>query len=151
MADVIHTLDRPALFWLDAHDSGGATASAGCDPIAKEIEAIHADPGPALRRPDRRCQRSRGRRYSCRRPGGSHGLEPQRYDQDHAGEVLAAIGSEGSVPILRSLKALTYPARHGIACAVFPGARRFGPDARASFSGAGEDTVALVFLARHWR
>jgi hypothetical protein len=45
IAGVISRLDRPALFWLDAHDSGGATASAGYDPIAKEIEAIYADRG----------------------------------------------------------------------------------------------------------
>jgi FkbM family methyltransferase len=47
------------------------------------------------------------------------------------------------------LKARTYPARYRIASAIFPGAGRFGPDARASFSGAGEDIVALSWLSHH--
>jgi hypothetical protein len=43
LARVVSSLDGPALFWLDAHDSGGNTASAGYDPIAKELLAIYAD------------------------------------------------------------------------------------------------------------
>jgi hypothetical protein len=36
-------LSGPALFWLDAHASGGVTTHAGYDPIFAEIEAILAD------------------------------------------------------------------------------------------------------------
>lgn len=39
---VIAALDEPALFWLDAHDSAGRTASAGYDPIAAELQAIYS-------------------------------------------------------------------------------------------------------------
>jgi hypothetical protein len=37
-------LSGPALFWLDAHASGGITVDAGYDPIFAELEAIFADP-----------------------------------------------------------------------------------------------------------
>jgi hypothetical protein len=36
-------LPGPALFWLDAHASGGVTTHAGYDPIFAELEAILAD------------------------------------------------------------------------------------------------------------
>lgn len=41
LAAVLDRLDQPALFWLDAHFSGGATASTGADgPVLHEIELI---------------------------------------------------------------------------------------------------------------
>lgn len=45
LSDVLAELDRPALFWLDAHYSGPATARGPLDsPIAQELEAIRAHP-----------------------------------------------------------------------------------------------------------
>lgn len=45
MASVLSELREPALFWLDAHWSGGITARAGLDtPITAELEAILAHP-----------------------------------------------------------------------------------------------------------
>jgi hypothetical protein len=37
---VISELDAPALFWLDAHTSGGGTADSGRDPVQDELDAI---------------------------------------------------------------------------------------------------------------
>jgi hypothetical protein len=42
IGDILHTIDQPALFWLDAHYSGGITADAGYDPILKELSSIFA-------------------------------------------------------------------------------------------------------------
>jgi hypothetical protein len=44
LTQVLERIDVPALFWLDAHASGGNTADAGYDPIDKELEAIYAHP-----------------------------------------------------------------------------------------------------------
>lgn len=44
---VSNQIPGPALFWLDAHTSGGRTASAGYDPIFAELDAILAAPQPA--------------------------------------------------------------------------------------------------------
>lgn len=45
LAEVLATLDEPALFWLDAHYSGPATARGTVDsPIVRELEAIRAHP-----------------------------------------------------------------------------------------------------------
>jgi hypothetical protein len=38
---VLEHIKEPALFWLDAHASCGATADAGFDPILKELDAIY--------------------------------------------------------------------------------------------------------------
>jgi hypothetical protein len=44
VSDLIRNhLPGPALFWLDAHASGGVTTHAGYDPIFAELEAILAD------------------------------------------------------------------------------------------------------------
>jgi hypothetical protein len=44
IADLIQNrLSGPALFWLDAHASGGITTHAGYNPIFAELEAILAD------------------------------------------------------------------------------------------------------------
>jgi hypothetical protein len=44
ISDLIRNdLPGPALFWLDAHASGGVTVHAGYDPIFAELEAILAD------------------------------------------------------------------------------------------------------------
>lgn len=41
LARVLAELDQPALFWLDAHYSGGITARAALDtPVARELELI---------------------------------------------------------------------------------------------------------------
>lgn len=41
IAEVLESIDRPALFWLDAHWSGGVTARAELDtPIGAELSAI---------------------------------------------------------------------------------------------------------------
>jgi hypothetical protein len=40
--DILSRIDQPALFWLDAHYSGGITADAGYDPILKELSSIFA-------------------------------------------------------------------------------------------------------------
>jgi hypothetical protein len=42
ISDVLRALEEPALFWLDAHHSGDATADAGYDPIFEELKAIFA-------------------------------------------------------------------------------------------------------------
>jgi hypothetical protein len=42
ISDILHRIDQPALFWLDAHYSGGITADAGYDPILKELSSIFA-------------------------------------------------------------------------------------------------------------
>lgn len=44
LAGVVAEIDGPALFWLDGHYSGGATADSGASPILAEIEAIAASP-----------------------------------------------------------------------------------------------------------
>jgi hypothetical protein len=44
LSDILQRIDRPALFWLDAHHSGGITADAGYDPILKELSSIFAHP-----------------------------------------------------------------------------------------------------------
>jgi hypothetical protein len=44
LSDVLFGLEGPAIFWLDAHHSGDGTASAGYDPIAKELQAIYSYP-----------------------------------------------------------------------------------------------------------
>lgn len=45
LGDVLAEIDRPALFWLDAHYSGPATARGPLDsPIVHELEAIRAHP-----------------------------------------------------------------------------------------------------------
>jgi hypothetical protein len=45
LREVLAEIDRPALFWLDAHYSGPATARGPLDtPIAQELEAIRAHP-----------------------------------------------------------------------------------------------------------
>jgi len=44
---ILADLDRPALFWLDAHYSGGITARGGVDtPVATELRAILEHPVP---------------------------------------------------------------------------------------------------------
>jgi hypothetical protein len=40
LRNVVAALPGPALFWLDAHASGGITADAGHDPTIAELEAI---------------------------------------------------------------------------------------------------------------
>jgi hypothetical protein len=43
MPRIVAGLSQPALFWLDAHATGGAaTADAGYDPTATELDAIFA-------------------------------------------------------------------------------------------------------------
>ena len=42
LAQVVAGLEEPALFWLDAHTSGGNTADAGRDPIEEELRTIFA-------------------------------------------------------------------------------------------------------------
>ena len=37
---VIAQIKTPALFWLDAHYSGGTTADSGQDPIVEELKSI---------------------------------------------------------------------------------------------------------------
>jgi hypothetical protein len=37
----IRQIKTPALFWLDAHNSGGTTADSGQDPIVEELKAIY--------------------------------------------------------------------------------------------------------------
>jgi hypothetical protein len=45
LSEVLATLDRPALFWLDAHYSGPITARAAIDtPIVQELESIVKHP-----------------------------------------------------------------------------------------------------------
>jgi hypothetical protein len=41
LSRVLTEIDTPALFWLDAHHSGGVTANAGYDPIFKELKSIY--------------------------------------------------------------------------------------------------------------
>jgi hypothetical protein len=41
---VISELGAPALFWLDAHTSGGETANSGRDPVQDELDAIFSHP-----------------------------------------------------------------------------------------------------------
>jgi hypothetical protein len=41
---ILQSLDEPALFWLDAHYSGGITADGGADPIIDELTAIFSHP-----------------------------------------------------------------------------------------------------------
>ncbi|HMF28708.1 MAG TPA: glycosyltransferase [Candidatus Cybelea sp.] len=40
LARVLEDIQEPALFWLDAHASGGVTADGGFDPILQELGAI---------------------------------------------------------------------------------------------------------------
>jgi hypothetical protein len=42
LPQILRSLDGPALFWLDAHASGGATANSGRGPIFGELDAIFA-------------------------------------------------------------------------------------------------------------
>jgi hypothetical protein len=42
---ILATLDRPALFWLDAHPSTDRTARGGAVPLRSELAAIAAHPG----------------------------------------------------------------------------------------------------------
>lgn len=44
LAHVVASLDRPALFWLDGHYSGGLTADSGSSPILAEIDVILDSP-----------------------------------------------------------------------------------------------------------
>jgi len=45
LPEIIDGLAAPALFWLDAHATGGAlTADAGYDPILREVEAVIRSP-----------------------------------------------------------------------------------------------------------
>jgi hypothetical protein len=45
LASIVSTLQVPALFWLDAHFSGGVTARGGIDPpVGNELTAILAHP-----------------------------------------------------------------------------------------------------------
>ncbi len=41
LSRVLAEIDKPALFWLDAHHSGGVTANAGYDPIFEELKCIY--------------------------------------------------------------------------------------------------------------
>ncbi len=45
LAGVVAEIEGPALFWLDAHTSGGDTAHAGRDPIHEELRTIFARGG----------------------------------------------------------------------------------------------------------
>lgn len=40
ISKILAELSTPALFWLDAHYSGGMTADAGYDPLLEELDAI---------------------------------------------------------------------------------------------------------------
>lgn len=45
LPELLHTLEEPALFWLDGHYSAGVTARADTDtPISKELDAILRHP-----------------------------------------------------------------------------------------------------------
>lgn len=44
VGDILRRIDQPALFWLDAHHSGGITADAGYDPVLKELSSIFSHP-----------------------------------------------------------------------------------------------------------
>jgi hypothetical protein len=45
LAELLATIEEPALFWLDAHFSGGVTASGGADePIMREVQSIGRHP-----------------------------------------------------------------------------------------------------------
>jgi hypothetical protein len=45
MSQIVAGLSQPALFWLDAHATGGpATADAGYDPTSAELDAIFGSP-----------------------------------------------------------------------------------------------------------
>jgi hypothetical protein len=47
LSKLVRGLDRPALFWLDGHYSGGATAKGSKDcPILEELDAIFSSPLP---------------------------------------------------------------------------------------------------------
>jgi len=46
LPDVVRELADPALFWLDGHFSGGATADSGESPVMKELEAVLSSPVP---------------------------------------------------------------------------------------------------------
>jgi hypothetical protein len=49
LADVVEKLTEPAVFWLDGHYSGGATADSGGDaPILNELEAVLMSSVPHL-------------------------------------------------------------------------------------------------------
>lgn len=43
LVDVVRNLRAPAIFWLDAHHSGGDTADGGFDPMRAELSAIVND------------------------------------------------------------------------------------------------------------
>lgn len=40
ICEILQSIDEPALFWLDAHHSGGITAGEGYNPILDELTAI---------------------------------------------------------------------------------------------------------------
>ena len=45
LAELLATIEEPTLFWLDAHFSGGVTASGGADePIMREVQSISRHP-----------------------------------------------------------------------------------------------------------
>jgi hypothetical protein len=44
LPEVLLQIEGPALFWLDAHASGGDTTHSGRDPIFDELSAIYAHP-----------------------------------------------------------------------------------------------------------
>ena len=44
LPEVLLQIDKPALFWLDAHASGGDTINSGRGPIFDELAAIYAHP-----------------------------------------------------------------------------------------------------------
>jgi hypothetical protein len=44
LSRVLNQIAAPALFWLDAHHSGGDTANAGYDPIFEELASIYRHP-----------------------------------------------------------------------------------------------------------
>jgi hypothetical protein len=43
LPDIVLQLGRPALFWLDAHASGGETENTGKGPLFAELRAIYSD------------------------------------------------------------------------------------------------------------
>jgi hypothetical protein len=85
LAQVVAGLEEPALFWLDAHTSGGNTADAGRDTIEEELRTIFA--GGERDRVDRRCPRPSHRPHRGERAAEPSIGRAQRYRQDNA-EVM---------------------------------------------------------------